>query len=133
MRRADPNQSRPEKRAVIIGPTFDIKPAVPLPRWIVRLLACAALLAAFAPAWAAAMHLTSGQWRADLCDGGGPRAAHAAHHDCCLGSAAPALPAPGWTVRAGAPTPAPSRLDASAARSEPRYARAPTRAPPGLR
>ncbi|MDL1859711.1 hypothetical protein FBR04_01600 [Betaproteobacteria bacterium PRO7] len=106
---------------------------MPLPPWIVRLLACAALLAAFAPAWAAAIHLTSGQWRTDLCDSGGLRAAHAAHHDCCLGSADPALPATGWAWRPDAPTPAPSRLGANAARSDPRYTRAPTRAPPGLR
>jgi hypothetical protein len=103
---------------------------VPLPRWIIRLLACTALLAAFAPAWAAATHLTSGQWRTDVCDGGSPRASHAAQHDCCLGSADPTLPAARWTLRPDAPHAAPRRLCATADRSAPRFTRAQTRAPP---
>lgn len=106
---------------------------MPLPRWIIRGLACAALVAAFAPAWAAAIHLTSGQWRTDVCDGGGSRAAHAAHHDCCLGSADPALPAAEWTPRRNAPDAAAPCFGITADRSDPRFTRAPTRAPPRLR
>lgn len=106
---------------------------MPLPRWIVRLLACAALLAALAPAWASMLHFASGAWRTDVCEGGAPRAVHAAHHDCCLGSADPVLPALAWTLRASAPLPGPQRLAATTGHPDPRYTRAPTRAPPGPR
>ncbi|MCX8115769.1 MAG: hypothetical protein N3D71_11970 [Burkholderiaceae bacterium] len=104
-----------------------------LPRWIIRLLACAAVLAAFAPAWAAAAHWTSGAWRTDLCDGGGPRAQHFAQHDCCVGSADPALPAIGWALRPDAPALAVQPFGATTARPAVPFTRGLTRAPPSFR
>ncbi len=102
------------------------------PRWIVRLLACAALLAALAPAWAAAIHFASGQWRPDVCDGGGPRTGHAAPHDCCAGSADPAMPAPVHVPRQDVAAAAAPRLSLGDDQPAPRFLRGFTRAPPAL-
>lgn len=118
---------------MIIGPTSNAEPAVPLPRWIIRGLACAALLAAFMPAWAFAIHLASGAWRTDLCDGGGPRAGHVGHHDCCLGSADSPLPPAAPAPRQDVPVPAPQAVGATTDALDPRFTRAVTRAPPARR
>ncbi|GAB4471376.1 MAG: hypothetical protein OHK0044_14480 [Burkholderiaceae bacterium] len=118
---------------MIIGPTSDAEPAVPLPRWIIRGFACAALLAALMPAWSSVIHLASGAWRTDLCDGGGPRAAHVGHHDCCLGSADSPMRAAAPALRQDVPAPASQAAGRTAGALDRRFTRAVTRAPPGRR